>query len=214
MTQSLVFVDSRLSDYQTLIDGVSLTDYEIIVIDGEQDGLAQMTDALASRSGLASIHVLGHGASGQVHLGTTTLTAANLRDYAGSLSGIGQSLNADGDLLLYGCNVAQGDAGQAFIEQMAQFTGADVAGSMDLTGAAALEGDWVLEATSGVVEAPAVVVQDYSQVLDATWSNVITYNGTNYGSQGGSPAPTAVGQFGYTMYAHSLNGTPVDFGTN
>lgn len=39
-----------------------------------------------------------------------------------------------------------------FIDHLALFTGADVAASDDLTGNAALGGDWELEAAAGTIE--------------------------------------------------------------
>jgi methionine-rich copper-binding protein CopC len=63
---------------------------------------------------------------------------------------IGDSLTETGDMLLYGCNVAQGEAGLAFINTLAQFTGADVAASDDATG---YGGDIELEIRSCTIEA-------------------------------------------------------------
>ena len=65
---------------------------------------------------------------------------------------IGRALTDSGDILLYGCNVAAGDAGQSFIEALAQYTRADIAASTDLTGASSLRGDWVLEASTNPIE--------------------------------------------------------------
>jgi hypothetical protein len=52
--------------------------------------------------------------------------------------------------------VAEGEAGQAFVERLAQLTGADVAASDDRTGSAALGGDWQLETRTGGIEALAL----------------------------------------------------------
>lgn len=54
--------------------------------------------------------------------------------YENELAQIGAALNNAGDLLLYGCNVAQGELGQSFLARLAAATGADVAASDDLTG--------------------------------------------------------------------------------
>ncbi|MBK8386284.1 MAG: DUF4347 domain-containing protein [Candidatus Accumulibacter sp.] len=55
--------------------------------------------------------------------------------YSSQLQSIGSSLTDSGDLLLYGCNVAQGDAGKLFIDSLAAaMSQADVAASNDLTG--------------------------------------------------------------------------------
>ncbi|MFB3076904.1 MAG: DUF4347 domain-containing protein, partial [Lysobacterales bacterium] len=55
--------------------------------------------------------------------------------------------------LLYGCDVANGELGVDFIDNLASYTGADVAASTDSTGAAGFGGNWVLEYNSGLIEA-------------------------------------------------------------
>ena len=76
-------------------------------------------------------------------------------------------MTAHGDILIYGCDVAKGTIGQAFIEQLAAATGKDVAASTSDTGAAALGGDWVLEAQTGTIEAQALDASGYDQLLVA-----------------------------------------------
>jgi hypothetical protein len=100
-----------------------------------------------------AIHLLGHGSSGSLNLGALTLNTDNLQEQAATLAQIGGALTAQGDWLLYGCNVAEGAAGVSLLGQLAQFSGADVAASSDATGATALGGDWVLEAASGDINA-------------------------------------------------------------
>ena len=68
------------------------------------------------------------------------------------------SIGSDGDILLYGCDVAGGAQGQAFLKQLAALTGADLAAS-DLTGAAAFNGDADLEIHIGDVSANSVLSQ-------------------------------------------------------
>ena len=163
-TKQIIFIDSRVQDIPTLLAGFA-ADAEVHVIDASQDGLTQINQVLAGRSALDAIHLIGHGSAGSATLGSTTLSNANLSQYQSQLAELGGHLTPTGDLLLYGCNIAQGDAGQAFIEQIAQLTGADVAASTDLTGAAALGGDWVLEAQTGVIASQTLVVSDYHATL-------------------------------------------------
>jgi len=103
-----------------------------------------------------------------VQLGTNLLTAGSLGDYSPALATIGASLTTSGDLLLYGCEVGTG-TGQAFVNDLATLTGADVAASDDLTGAAAMGGDWDLEVVAGTIEADApfsaLALADFSDVL-------------------------------------------------
>ena len=55
------------------------------------------------------------------------------------------------DLLLFGCNVAETEAGKDFVEQLGRITGVDVAASNDLTGSRNKGGDAELEVTTGTI---------------------------------------------------------------
>ncbi len=160
----MVFVDTRLANYQTLLQEVP-SDAEVYLLDASRDGLTQILESLSGRSGIDAIHVLGHGSSGEMQFGTTTLEANNLASYQTQLAQLGQSLSHDGDLLLYGCNVAEGDSGQAFIEQLAKLTGADLAASTNVTGAAAQGGDWQLESSTGLLETTSLQSMNYGYIL-------------------------------------------------
>ncbi|QKS30014.1 MAG: DUF4347 domain-containing protein [Candidatus Accumulibacter similis] len=149
--RQMFFVDSRVADYQTLIAGLA-EGSEWHLLHAGADGIRQMERILSAHTGLDAIQVISHGAPGTLYLGSTMLTAGNLASYEATLQAIGRSLSETGDILLYGCSVAQGDGGQAFIAQLAAATGADVAASTDLTGKAALGGDWVMERSTGAID--------------------------------------------------------------
>ena len=172
MTQNLVFIDSRVADYQSLITSLS-ADSEWVVIDGSQDGVLQMQSALVGYRALDSIQLISHGSAGTLYLGSTVLNSSNLLSYQSQLQSIGQTLSETGDILLYGCNVAEGDIGRQFIDSLAAMTQADVAASTDLTGGQAQGGNWVLESTTGNIEAVAVNPgNDYAATLDTPASNL------------------------------------------
>ncbi len=149
---SILFIDSRVVDYQSLLTGLS-GDVEVHLIVAERDGVAQMAQILNGRSGLDSIQIISHGSVGALYLGSTVLDNNNLSGYADSLARIGTSLTDSGDILLYGCNVGQGVDGKAFIATLAGITGADVAASDDATGSALLNGNWILEESVGSIDA-------------------------------------------------------------
>ena len=65
--------------------------------------------------------------------------------------------------MIYGCDVAQTDAGRALIDSLARLTGADVAASTDLTGSALLGGDWDLEYANGDIETAVAFGADVQQ---------------------------------------------------
>ncbi len=161
MSHTLAFIDSRVADYQTLIAGLG-TDTEWVLIDAYKDGIDQMRSALAGYSGLDSIQIVSHGSSGSVLLGSTVLDASSLGGYESQLKAIGASLSETGDLLLYGCNVGQGAVGAQFIDALALATGADVAASVNITGAG---GDWVLETATESIEAAVLAPVGYGATL-------------------------------------------------
>ena len=162
---SLIVVDSRVSDYQTLLAGLA-ADSEILLLSPDRDGVAQIADYLDGRAGYDALHIVSHGADGLLSLGDSVVDQQNLETQSALWRGIGASLTASGDILLYGCDVASGEIGQSFIASLARITGADVVASVDITVAAAQGGDWTLEASSGAVEASALSGGDYPHILE------------------------------------------------
>ncbi|NCT84572.1 MAG: DUF4347 domain-containing protein [Comamonadaceae bacterium] len=150
--KEVVFVDTRAPDYRTLLEGIA-PGAEVILLSTSKDGVQQIADALAGRSGIDAIHIVSHGDSGVLLLGNGPLFEGNLAQYSAQLSGIGKALSPGGDILLYGCEVGAGREGQAFVSRLADLTGADIAASDDNTGGTAKGGDWDLEVTTGHIAA-------------------------------------------------------------
>ncbi|MBK8278313.1 MAG: DUF4347 domain-containing protein [Nitrospira sp.] len=169
-TTEVVFVDPTVPNYQDLLSGLDLN-IEVIVLDGGQDGIEQMASALSGRTDIDAIHIISHGTEGQLQLGTGTLTTESMTgQYADELATIQQALSEQADILVYGCDFAEGDVGQDAVALLSQLTGADVAASTDATGAASLGGDWILETQTGVIETQIAVTDapqmDWVGLLD------------------------------------------------
>lgn len=159
-----VLIDTSVADWQILANGVA-PGKAIILLDGARDGVSLMAQWAEGNSGYDAIHLLSHGSEGQLHVGTATLTQDKLAGRADELQMLGNALAEDGDLLLYGCDVASGE-GAAFVNALATLTGADVAASTDMTGTASLGGDWELEHAAGLVTVSALSVSDYAHTLE------------------------------------------------
>ncbi len=161
-----VFIDTSLVDYKTLEAGVA-DGKALIEFDGLKDGLAQIAGWAASHTGYDALHILSHGTEGAVRLGSSALTLDALKSSStrAELAIIGSALQQDGDLLFYGCDIGAGADGKALLSGLAQLTGADVAASVDATGAARLGGNWVLEAQSGTIETQALKLTGYDRLL-------------------------------------------------
>jgi hypothetical protein len=165
--KEVVLVDTSVANYKSLEAGVR-DGVGIVEFDGSKDGLAQIAQWAATQSGLDAIHILSHGSEGVINLGTNALTESSLASAAtqAELAQLGQALTTDGDLLLYGCDVAAGTDGAQLLAGIAKATGADVAASTDLTGATRLGGNWTLEAHNGAIEARELALAQYDGVLD------------------------------------------------
>jgi Domain of unknown function (DUF4347)/FG-GAP-like repeat len=148
--QSIVFIDSRVANLQALLDG--LQDGETAyVLDPNSDGVEQIADILAANNlaGLASVSILGHGESGEISLGSSSLTDSNLASHSNALAELGASLAPGGMIKLYGCDIAFGTTGQQFISDFSTFAGgAPVEASTQLVGSASQGGNWTLDASS------------------------------------------------------------------
>ena len=168
MAKKMVFIDSRVSDYKSLIMQLD-PGTRCQVLDANLDGVAQIASALSGQSGYDSIQIISHGSPGFMTIGNTKLDRASLSQYVTQLSGIGHALTGNGDLLLYGCNIGAGAEGHAFVDMLSLMTGADVAASNDPTGGIAAGGDWALEVQSGVIETTVPIanaaLQQYGYTL-------------------------------------------------
>ena len=151
---NIIFVNSNLDNYQSLISDVD--NAEVILLDYARHGVEQVTEALANYTEVNSIHIVSHGQTGSLQIGSTDLNADNLDNYASDLQSWSESLTQNGDILLYGCNIGAGTAGVDFLTNFSQLTNADVAASDDLTGSKYLGGDWHLEVTTGEIEAEII----------------------------------------------------------
>lgn len=150
---TLVVVDSTVKDYQGLINSVSC-DTEVVVLNAHQDGIEQITSILRNYREISSLHILSHGESGTLYLGNARLSLATLEHYTEQIQAWGKAIATHAGILLYGCRVASGTLGQNFVRQLSRLTSASIAASNNLTGNAALGGDWTLEFTTGAVNMP------------------------------------------------------------
>ncbi|PKR47974.1 DUF4347 domain-containing protein, partial [Thalassospira marina] len=156
----IALIDTTIDGYETLAAGFSA---DVTVITFQSDGsLSQIADLLSSYGQVDAIHLVSHGAIGAINLGGTIIDTADLADQSEALTEIGSHLTETGDILLYGCDVGGDQRGMAFVDAMANLTGADVAASNDATGSADMGGDWNLEVSSGTIEA-SVALSEASQ---------------------------------------------------
>ncbi|MBS0538072.1 MAG: DUF4347 domain-containing protein, partial [Proteobacteria bacterium] len=172
---SVLFVDPRVSGWQDLAGSVSAST-KVVVIDPTLDGISQVTQTLSELHGIKEVDFLTYGHSGQIELGSSVVNDASLMANATSVAGWRNSLTDNAQIQFWGCDVGAGDAGAAFVNDLHTLTGVGIAASTDATGAAVMNGDWVLERTAGDVTAfhpfSADAEARYATVLDAPTATV------------------------------------------
>ncbi|WP_323662314.1 putative Ig domain-containing protein, partial [Pectobacterium versatile] len=168
--KEVVFIDTSLTDYQTLVNNVP-SSIEVELFDGSKDGLSQLAQWAQNHNGYDAIHILSHGAEGEIQLGSLKLDSTTASTRSADLATLGAALTDSGDLMIYGCDIAQ-ESGQSFVTLLAQLTSADVAASDDTTGASALGGNWTLESHSGSIETSAIHIDSYRHTLDVSGTTV------------------------------------------
>ncbi|MEB3254749.1 MAG: DUF4347 domain-containing protein, partial [Synechococcaceae cyanobacterium] len=126
----------------------------VLRLDPRRDGLDTLLQRLAAGGvRFDRIRLFSHGGDDRFRIGRQTISSTTLGRYRDRLESLGRFLSEEGDLLLYGCDLAASSRGQRLIEQLAKVTGADVAASDDLTGAGIQGADWDLEVHSGAINA-------------------------------------------------------------
>ncbi|MEQ1714149.1 MAG: DUF4347 domain-containing protein, partial [Hyphomicrobium sp.] len=209
---AIVFIDSAVND-PNLIAGIP-DGAEIFVLEAGRDGVEQMAEQLSGRRNIDAIHIISHGESGTLDLGNAQLTAESIRGmHADEMVVIKAALSADADILVYGCDVAAGQGGDAFVQALSEATGADLAASVDDTGHADLGGDWDLETRTGLIEAGLIDAPEWNGllaplVISTTAAPTVTGAiGTNLTTgllEGG------VGYTGLWTNAGTIGGTSID----
>jgi len=179
------FIDEGINDeqgedaYQAFLYGGKPGTISQVVSHDEGEGISTVTRRLgeiANQGGkVSAIHLLTEGNEGNFWLGRDYVDSENIGEYQQELQQWGAALTAGADILLYSCFTALGVTGEQLIIALANYTGADVAASRDLTGSEALGGNWDFEVTTGEIEAglgfESQVLADFTgklQVFTAT----------------------------------------------
>lgn len=193
----LIIVDSATPEAERLLENLrtdASVQYQVHFLEGDRSGAAQVGELLQLYGRVDAVHLIGHGAAAAIQLGSDTLRNDNLEEFRGEISAWRESLAADADILFYGCDVAANDAGRDLLATIAAWTGADVAGSDDKTGATELAADWQLEFRTGEIDA----VMPFAGAVNANWSHSLATIVVT------SDADTALPPFGVNSVANLI----------
>ena len=189
---TIVFIDASVSDYHTLQAGI-IEGVKTVIISPEQDGIEQISQILQQHPHITTIHILSHGAPGCLYLGNSQLNLTNIHNYTQQLQQWQRQ-----NILLYGCNVAAGDAGEEFIRKLHEITNATISASTTKTGNAALGGNWQLE-----VNIPVTDVETFHGT-SLPYLSEIVFRADTLNTYQGVFAPTLVGNYDTSGAAYGV----------
>lgn len=160
--RELVIINSSVKDAQAIIDALG-DNTDVLFLENGTDALDAINEYLdANGIKYDAIHIVSHGNAGYFVLNGEIIDAQSVANDPASWANIGKHLSDNGDIMIYGCNVAGNLDGQMLVSQIASLTGADVAASVDSTG---VNGNWDLEYSIGVIDNQFLDVNDYQYSL-------------------------------------------------
>jgi hypothetical protein len=185
---TLAVIDTGVDNYQHLVAGVT-PGIKVLVLNPDQDGIEQITQALKTHSNITTLHIVAHGEPGCLFLGNTQLSLDTIDRYAWDLTSWFLSPGFSPTMLLYACHVAAGTVGVTFLEKLHHLTEAEIAASTTPIGKAELGGNWELDVTTGSIDiTPAFkpeILAAYPSTLNNTYHKLSTGSFTQYWTEAG-----------------------------
>ena len=164
-TQQILLIDSQVQDLDQLIAGVQ-PNTAVYVLHPQENGIAQITTILQQHAAIETVYLVAHGQPGCLYLGNTIFNQETLP----TVSELLKNWNI-GQLLIYACNLANGETGETFLHSLHHYTKAKIAASSHPIGQTEFGQNWQLNQTTHPIEIKSVfnpeVMATYSGVLAA-----------------------------------------------
>jgi VCBS repeat-containing protein len=177
LRRELVLIDTGIFNYQQLVDDLvgrvePWREIQVHLIDHNANGWEQTHQWLSGyqTNSFDTLHIVSHASNHAIKMGSTWVDSQSLAERQDDFQLWGSVLRDDGDLLFYGCDLASGDVGRQMLEQIAVWTGADIAASDTLIGAETLGGNWQLNYQHGDIEANIA----FSAELQESWQGLLS----------------------------------------
>ena len=167
-SRELHIINGIIPDRETIINQLG-EDAEYIILKGE-GALEDLLKQLEGQGEYDAIHLVTNGGNGYFRMGYDIVDSDYIQENKDLFAELGDSLTEDGDILVYGCDLAASQKGESLVNFLADVTNADISASDDLTGKG---GDWDLEYTVGLVETDTLSFNDYEYHLAGITVNCI-----------------------------------------
>ena len=153
--KELVIINSSTADKDVLISEVG-EGRDILILDtNSSDPMADIKEYMESKDyKYDAVHIVTHGDDSGLIIGSRYV-----QDGA-EFGVMREHLSDDADVMVYGCSTAATEKGQAFLQDIADATGADISASVDMTGSSDRGGNWDLEYSIGEINVDSLTVSN------------------------------------------------------
>ncbi len=209
----LTVIDTTIKDWEILAK--SINKGAILLLKKEDIALDTILTELKKLRSVESLNIISHGSSGQLHFSDKTISKESLESNKEKWQELGTYLEKDGDINLFGCNIASGQTGKKFIKTLADITNADIGASINPTGDKKEGGDWELELAIGDIENNSLfesnILENFTNVLASVVSfesmsatsaqnRTYTMDGVSFELEGST---SSLKQYSYAAHATS-----------
>ena len=157
----ILIADAHVEQLQVLLSGLR-PGVHVQLVTTQDDAMDMLAQALADPE-LDTLHVLGHGAPGEVILGGQKIDTAAMPELKSRLHKQADTTNPDTQICLWSCRTGADLTGDIFMNAFAQTTNATVFASENLVGHTQKGGTWTLEKSA----APRMGVPFNVEALEA-----------------------------------------------
>ncbi len=166
MQTGIAVIDPHLADADIIASAASLNGLAPVYLTQDGDSLKGLIQQLQALGGTRYLHIFCHAEPGQLHIGNSKLDLTSLTDLAAPLEQLGEQIHHG--VLLYGCEVARGEAGQLFIQQLSQLLQRPVAAASEIIGLSENGPNWRLDHGPIELTSQAIAANQYHHQLAAT----------------------------------------------
>ena len=108
----LIVIDRQVEDYETLIADITVSQssgtlYSFVFLDQQTDAFHVVGEAMDDGVKYDAVHIISHGADGQFQFGKETISHETMHSVRDEWADWAQGLNADADILIYGCDLGR-----------------------------------------------------------------------------------------------------------
>lgn len=154
---TLTIINENIPKYQQLLNNVK-PNTVIETIPNNINGVSLLNEIIQKYSNIDSLHIISHGTPGKINLGNSILGSEELNNYS-FFSDIKNNFVSNGEILLYGCNVAAYQEGNEFINKLAEKTGLIITASTNVVGHHNLRGSWKLDFSTGNTNREVIITE-------------------------------------------------------